>query len=749
VERPQQNTEPVTADLTAQKISGEFGLCEKGSSVTNLAMSRSDQWLEDVQKSSSNGDQHRLQLRLIGPMAAWTPTQEFELPKSRKGRALLAVVALSEPTRALRHTLAELLWDRRTEEHSRASLRQEIHRLMETLSRGDDGDVLIVNRDHLALRSGMLWTDAGEVMRATVGKPEALTLLDGTLLEGLDRLTPNFDLWLSSQRERLHDHARAIAEGLLSAETPEKAMVSAQRLLAIDRVHEGACRLLMGAYANRGEKGLAVEAYERFRVALSKLRGTEPSSETEALLKVIRGSAPVEVHSRSEIRGPEADPAEKRLRLDLPASNADAGASDEDASKPARLPHEPARDCCGSTTSGPRVGVMPLRRVGGTDDLADMAAETSEQITGALARLRWLFVVSSATLAQYAQSRGVEIAVRQTFGIDLLIDGTIRREANRVRVTMRLIDLRENNRIVWVRDCERTDGDLLTLQDEVAATAAAQLDSEILMHEARRTRSLPVEAATAAELVLRSLPLITRLERRLFMQGGTYLARAIDLDADCASAHAWYAYWHIFMVGQRWSDGPNSMILKAWHLAERAITLDPYDARALTIAGHVRAFLQHRLHEGAALHARAISLNPNLAMAWALSAVTHAYMGETVEAERLANRGKTLSPLDPHAFMFEGSWALIHLLKRDYEPAVVAGRVTTELTPSLAAGFKPYLAALGHLGCKEEAAQARERLLAIEPTFSIDRFMRETPLLRERDRQHFAEGLRLADIPQN
>ncbi len=119
---------------------------------------------------------------------------------------------------------------------------------------------------------------------------------------------------------------------------------------------------------------------------------------------------------------------------------------------------------------------------------------------------------------------------------------------------------------------------------------------------------------------------------------------------------------------------------------------------ALTIAGHVRAFLHRRLHEAASLHERALSLNPNLAMAWALSAIAYAYMGEPEEAERRNNRYKKLSPLDPHAFFFDAFFILIHLMKRDYESAVAVGRAVSEMNPSFSATYKPYLAALGHLG---------------------------------------------------
>ena len=248
--------------------------------------------------------------------------------------------------------------------------------------------------------------------------------------------------------------------------------------------------------------------------------------------------------------------------------------------------------------------------------------------------------------------------------------------------------------------------------------------------------------------MLRAIALIGRMEREPFMQAGRYLASAIALEPDYAAAYAWYAYWHIFLVGQDWADDPKGMMTEAGRLAERAIVLDPFDARALSIAGHVRAFLHRRLREAAVLHERAISLNPNLAMAWALSAVTHAYAGDPDEAERRNNRYKKLSPLDPHAFFFDAFFILIYLMKHDYKSAVEVGRAVSEINPSFSASYKPYLSALGHLQRYQEAAAVYRRLQAIEPDFTVERFIATTPLERDSDRQHYAEGLRLAGVPE-
>ncbi|MFN6998778.1 MAG: tetratricopeptide repeat protein, partial [Elioraea tepidiphila] len=148
------------------------------------------------------------------------------------------------------------------------------------------------------------------------------------------------------------------------------------------------------------------------------------------------------------------------------------------------------------------------------------------------------------------------------------------------------------------------------------------------------------------------------------------------------------------------------------------------------------------------LHERALSLNPNLPMAWVFSGVAHAYRGDHAEALQRITRYRRLSPMDPHAFLFDTALMIPHLLLGEHEQVVALGMQVTEMNPGLSAAWKPYLAALGHLGRKAEAAEALLRLLAIEPGFTIRRFLATAPFAREADRQHYAEGLRLAGVPE-
>ncbi len=682
-------------------------------------------------------------------MEAWTLTSESILPTGRKTRALLAILALSSPRPVLRSKLAELLWSRRPEEQARASLRQEIHRLLEALNPVGQ-QIMAVQRDHLTLRPGTVWVDVEEVLRASTSKPQALSLLDGELLEDLDGVDPSFDGWLAGERERLRDRARTLAENLLrEKDDPETVIPAAQQLLLIDRTHEGAWRALMRAYASRGERGMAIQAFERCRSVLSDLLDAQPSDETLRLLAEIRASSPPP--PRAGATAPPPSPPPPRAE---PRATGRGEARLEPRAEPRSEPRSEPRDTRSTdrgevratTRGGARVGVLPLQMIGTTESEVHLSTGLADEITSALARFRWMFLVSSSSLARYATQTRDEMQIRRAFDIHFLLDGTIQRVGERLRIALRLLDLRAGNQVVWSHRFDRATDDLLTLQDDVAAEVVAQIDPEILLIESQRVAARPSHDSNAYDLVLRAMPLISRLDKPLFMEAGDLLRRATELESDYAAGHAWFAYWHMFLVGQGWSDAPAEAMAEAGRLAERAITLDPQDAKALTIAGHVRAFLHHRLREAIALHERALMLNPNLAMAWNLSGVAYAYLGDLAEAERRIARYKQLSPFDPQAYFYDTARIIIALLKRAHEQAVEIGREVSQMNPAFSAACKPYLAALGHLGQKSEADSVRTRLLDIEPEFSISQFIQASPFERAEDREHFVRGLRLAGI---
>jgi DNA-binding SARP family transcriptional activator len=304
-------------------------------------------------------------------MEAWTVASENVLPAGRKTRALLAAVALSGPRPALRGRLAELLWSRRLEEQARASLRQEIHRLLEVLTPAKT-EILQVTRDHLSLKPGAVWIDVEEVMRATTAEPAALSLLDGELLEDLVGIDPTFDMWLTAERERLRDRARSVAEALLREQDDSVASIAAaQRLLQIDRAHEGAWRALMRSHAEQGERGMAIQAYDRCRAVLADLLDAAPSAETQQLL--------------ADIRGPASTPA-----LGRPVAVPKPGLSQammKSVDETVEIEVHPRDERL--QRGGAHVGVLPMQCVGLSEEDAYLGPGLADEITTALARQRW------------------------------------------------------------------------------------------------------------------------------------------------------------------------------------------------------------------------------------------------------------------------------------------------------------------------------------------------------------------------
>ncbi|MCO6415953.1 hypothetical protein JYK14_07145 [Siccirubricoccus sp. KC 17139] len=646
-----------------------------------------------------------LRLVLIGRMEAWSLASVQVLPRTRKARALLAVLGLALGTPVTRQRLAELLWSRRGAEQQRGSLRQALHELQESLA-PVGVPLLVPTREAVMLRAGPVWVDALEAARSGPARPEALDLLTGELLADLDGLDPAFDAWLAEQRRRLREAALAQAALLLErAEGPAAAAGAARRLLGFDPVNEGAWRALIRAEGSRGDRGAALAAYENCRALLAERFGTTPSAETEALAVALRAEGVVPIL--------------------------------------AAAPPPPAPPTARGALRGARLGVPPLRVIGEVEE--HLSIGLAEEITAALARFRWIFLVDSASLASAAGERGEEAAAR-TMGLDFLLAGTVQRAGDRVRVSLRLTDLREAAGLVWTGRFDREARDILALQDEVAAEVVARIDPEILLIEASRAIARGSVNASAYDLLLRAIPAIHRLDRDGFLRAADWLRQAEALEPDYAPAHAWHAYWHLFLVGQGWAVDEAHSMAEAERLAQRAIALDPLDAQALTISGHVRAFLHHRLEEGAALHERALALNPNLAMAWVFSGMALSYLGRHEAALTRLDRYAQLAPCHPHAFFFDAARGIPALCLGQHEAAVEVGRKATALHAGLSYPYKTYLSALGHLGLVSEAAEVKARLLAIEPDFTLEKALRRTPLRRPEDVAHYEAGLRKAGL---
>jgi tetratricopeptide (TPR) repeat protein len=287
---------------------------------------------------------------------------------------------------------------------------------------------------------------------------------------------------------------------------------------------------------------------------------------------------------------------------------------------------------------------------------------------------------------------------------------------------------------------------MLNLEDQIAAETAAQLGPEILVWEGREADLRPQVIPTAYDLMLRAIPATYCLDQAGFKEAGLMLERSLELDPNRAACKSWLAHWYQYSVGQGWESDPAVAIHRADKLAQEAVILDPEDARAFTVAGHVRAFLNKDSQAALWFHERAIELNPNLALAWCYSGLAHTYLGQHLEGIRRLEQAQRLSPHDPHGFLFDMGLSLSYLLSGQYEDAVRLGRKAHESHAGFTSTHKAMLSALGHLGDRKEASALLKELLILEPKFSLQSARNRSPLKREEDLDCYIKGLKLAGL---
>jgi signal transduction histidine kinase/TolB-like protein/FixJ family two-component response regulator len=394
-----------------------------------------------------------------------------------------------------------------------------------------------------------------------------------------------------------------------------------------------------------------------------------------------------------------------------------------------------------------RLGVMPFRTIGLNDDAA-FSRGLAEEITTAFSRFRWITCVGPASVAAVANEPYGESEPWQALDLDFLVEGSFRKKGNAIRVLLRLTNMRGSGEISWGQRFDGLLPDLLDLQDRIASETAAQVAPEMLVWEGLEAKARPRVNPTAYDMMLRAIPAVHRLDELAFRESGELLEQSLALDPSSAACHSWLAHWYHLSVGQGWQPHGIKAIERADQLAQQAVMLDPDDARAFAVAGHVRAFL-HKDAEGALrLHERAIALNPNLALAWCYSGLAHGYLGQHAEAIRRIERAQRLSPLDPYGFFYDTALSMPLLLSGQHETAVQLGRRSREAHPGYSSTHKGLLAALGHLGRLDEAAAVRRELFRLEPHFSLREARSRSPLLRSEDLDCYVGGLRLAGIPE-
>lgn len=394
---------------------------------------------------------------------------------------------------------------------------------------------------------------------------------------------------------------------------------------------------------------------------------------------------------------------------------------------------------------GWRMAVLPFRSTGAPIGHG-LALGMAEEISAALSRFRLPRLVASATFWGGTEPVDDAMGRCRTYALDYIIDGTIDVEGDDIRVHVTLLDVVLAFEVIWSGRFDGHMGDLFSLQSRIASETVAQIDPELFQRGSAFDPPCRTEIAAAHHSVLTAIQGIFRLDRSVFLRARDLLTRAIELDPGYAAAYTWLAYWCLIAVGQGWADRPQQVTTLAGEAAKRAVRLDPLDARALSIAGHVEAYLLGNVGSATAMHARALELNPNLPVVWTLSGLCKIYTGHHTMAIRHASMSKSLSPRDPHIFLAEHTLMSAYLFNRQLEEADLLSDVVLGRNGDHVSALNIRLAILGHLGRAEEAGHCLSVLQAIEPDVSVAAIVSRAPLVPA-DRAFYADGLVRAGVP--
>jgi DNA-binding SARP family transcriptional activator len=658
-----------------------------------------------------------LRIHLLGSMRATSYLGDDVLPRSKKARAALGYLCLTPGGRVQRTRIANLLWDRVNSNQARGNFSLALFEL--TSAMGPFAAELISRaRASVGLNTDVCWIDAVALMKSVHSedstRADLAVLCPGELLEGFEGLSESFGEWLAKERVRFKEKVRASLEALLRHVDrgdfdTNKVEMAARRLLTFDRTHQDAWNALLRALVKKGEREQALREYERCRGLLWQSGRMKPSGETEELYQRIRGEMP---------QAGEPGAAGARAEVSRPT----------DIHRVLPIRHRL------------RVGVLPFREIDCRNEKG-LGLSLSHEIAAGLARFRWFDVINPTSLKR-DRSRNEQHAYAK---LDYLVDGAISGSGRQLQINVRLLDLAGQAQPVWSERFDIALSHLHRLDELVTTRIVGRIDPVILHIEGQPKRR---EQYGATGLLLLAIPLTFSMERSQYEEAGRLIQQALALEPNNAMAEAWAAHWHLFYGGQGWAKDFSETNERVQQHALRAISLDPENAEALGIYAHSCARAASDFDRGLAYFDRALRLNPSLAFNWALSAATYSYIGEPDIALQRMKRYRQLASPELYFSYFETIYTIAYTFKGDYERAVVAGRRAVEDNPDFVNGYKPLIASLGHLGQREEAEVFVHKLLSLEPSFTIEKFVETYPIKKTSDRDRYIAGLRLAGIAE-
>lgn len=367
-------------------------------------------------------------------------------------------------------------------------------------------------------------------------------------------------------------------------------------------------------------------------------------------------------------------------------------------------------------TNRPSIAVLPFANMSGDPEQEYFADGITEDIITGLSKLRWFFVIARNSSFTYkGKAVDVKRAARE-LGVRYVLEGSVRKGGNRLRITAQLIDAATGNHI-WADHNDGELTDVFALQDEITRKVVAAIEPKLLEAEGIRSQSRSPEDLGAWEIVIHANSLLWRLTRAEGKAAITMLKRAVERYPDYAPAYSMLAFALLVSRLLGWTSIAPP-VKDAAALATRAAELDDSDPWAHLALGYV-AHTMRRTDDAVEEYKRAIDLNPNFAAAHGYLGYTLAMAGRSDEAIAHLGQAMRMSPHDPQNAIFNAGMAVAHYLAGRYAEAVGFGRKAVQQRDGITAGHRIYTASLAQAGQIEEACAALQRLRELQPNVSV------------------------------
>jgi TolB-like protein len=395
----------------------------------------------------------------------------------------------------------------------------------------------------------------------------------------------------------------------------------------------------------------------------------------------------------------------------------------------------------------PSIAVLPFQNMSGDPEQDYFADGMVEEIITALSRNRWLFVIARNSSFTY-KGRAVDVKqVGRDLGVRYVLEGSVRKAGNKVRITGQLIDVSTGAHL-WA---ERFDGelaDIFDLQDQVTTSVVGAIAPKLEQAEIERAKRKPTDSLDGYDYFLRGMAAFHQQTKEANIQALSLFYKAIELDPNFAAAYGTAARCYAQRKSGGWIVDRSFETAETARLARKVREVGSDDAVALFGTGMAIALVLGEVDEGDALINRAIALNPNLAAAWFCSGWVKVWMGEPDAGIEREARAMRLSPHDTFTFNMQSATAAGHFFAGRYAEASSWAETAVRARPDF---FPPNIVAAASAaltGNQAAAAKAMARLRQITPELRLSNLADFFPIQRPDDFSRWAEGLRKAGLPE-